>query len=268
MIYLIAKKKFFHSHSYKNVTIQTSQNLTVEQIEDIRTIALASPPKNVRKLASTSRDGALFIKINDIKSFTKRLRTTIGIAKPFDYYLKELENNIQLNEKPIITPKLLGYFSRTKGGIVQRAGLIFQNLQGHVGAGSFITENPKESELIIHSGLRLLRDLGAKNIFHMDPRLENMMLHPANKSKLFAIDFEHCYIGHPADKSMITGLTAGMFYKSGVEAKISESQFDELVLTEYSDLAHQSTFKEAYCLAKTRFIERNECRKAFLAGRL
>lgn len=268
MIFINTRNAFPLSICSGPLTIRAKRPLTDRQVEDIRNIACIELSKSVRKTAEYSSDHSLFIKSNKIKSLTKRLRVTSGIAKPFDYHLKELQNNVLIEKKSINSPSLIGHFLLKKWGIAHRAGLIFENLRDHVGAASYLKNNAQDTDKVIKNGIHLLNELIQKDIFHMDPRLENMMLDPQDISTITAIDFEHCYIGRPANKELMAGLVMGMFYRSGVEAMISESDFDGLVFRVFELNNQNNVFIDAYEASKPKFMERKACRRAFFNGRL
>ena len=268
MIHRKYKHAFPHVYRFQNLTIKMIHPLTPAEIEEFKIAAYASAAEDTRKSCYVSRDRSHFIKLNKIKRLSKQLRVSLGIAKPFDYFLKELENNVALNALSIQAPRLTGYLLYSKMGLTQRGGLVFDNLEGKEGAGAYINAYPSSIAPTIALALRLLADLQAKNIFHMDPRLENMMIDPVTPERLSAIDFEHCYIGEPADKAAMTGMVYGMFYKSGVTAHISEREYDQLVMAVADQYMPHLNFQEIYSRAKSRFMEREECRNMFMLGHI
>lgn len=269
MLHLKHNKDFPYIYRSGHLRIRMRLPLSPAQAEEIKALALTPLAEKKRKTSCISHDRSYFIKLNKIKRVSKQLRVTVGIAKPFDYYLKELKNNILLDSMPVHSPGLSGYFMYTKMGLTQRAGLIFNNMEGQINAASHITSTPLETNITVGKALCLLASLHEQDIYHMDPRLENMLLNPAEPHNLCAIDFEHCYIGRPTNKTAMTGMVYGMFYRSGVEACVSEHEYDQMVSSTISQTnMDDPSFIKIYRLSKARFMERKECRKMFYRGRI
>lgn len=268
MIHLKYKSRFPHIYRHENLLIKTCFPLDPLHLGEINTFAQTPLPGKIRKSTHISKNRTHFLKLSKIKSLSKQLRISLGMAKSFDYYLKELENNIRLADFPVPAPRLAGYFLYTRMGLTQRAGLIFENMVGQENAANYVKSNPEKKASIIEGGLRVLSSLHCCSIFHMDPRLENLMVDATAPHQLSIIDFEHCYFGEPANVMAITGMVYGMFYRSGVEAHISEAEYDTLVYSILDPSARENPdFNEAYRTAKRRFMERTECKRMFISGK-
>lgn len=202
----------------------------------------------------------LFIKSSRLTGFQSRLRTTLGIERRkggLDWEVAELLNCIRAEELQAPTARLQGFAYRKQFGLVSDVVLIFEFLESHVPSQHWI-EQKADPIPFLKNCFVLFRELHAKQIYHLDLWLGNVMIDPSQGS-LRVIDFENCLVGATEFEPELMGFTYGHFFHREVHRYIDEPSYDRLVEDFISELpVDPARFRGAYTISKHQKVGRKE----------
>lgn len=179
---------------------------------------------------------SIFVKRFAAGDLKHSLRMTFGVKRRrggLDWPIAELINSCEVMSRSGGLPDLLGFGYRLSNlGLVEEVYLFFDLLEGYVNGIDWlesIKEKPDEVEEFLSDCVQLIASLNQLNIYHLDPWLENIMLHPDRPRELVPIDVENCFIGAPEAPFVVAGFQYGYMFQRGPMRVFSEERFDDMV---------------------------------------
>lgn len=208
----------------------------------------------------------VFIKRFAAGDFKHSLRMTFGLKRRrggLDWPIAELINSCEVSARSGGIPELLGFGYRLSAfGLVDEVYLLFNLLDGYVNGIEWLDRikgNPADMESFLSNCIHLVASLHQRDIYHLDPWLENIMVHPDRPGELIPIDVENCFIGKPDAPFVVAGFQFGYMFQRGPMRLFSEERFDEMVrdvLKTYP--AFEESHMEPYTQCKRSWLGRKQ----------
>lgn len=211
-------------------------------------------------------DRRIFLKRFAAGDFKHMLRMTFGLKRRqggFDWPIAELVNSCEVLTRGGNIPDLKAFgFCFSPLGLIKEVFLIFELMDGYIDGLQWlelIKDNPDAVELFLTDCVALIANLHQREIYHLDPWLENIMLHPSQPRRLFPIDVENCFIGKPPSAFTVTGFQFGYMFQRGPMQVFQEERFDRIVkglLQTYPGF--DATSLNAYEICKRAWLGRKQ----------
>jgi hypothetical protein len=215
----------------------------------------------------------VFAKSQPLDNLRPRIRVTLWRAKRdgmFDWPLEEVINTLEAQKRGAPVAHLTGFgYSKSAIGVTEEFFIFTELLASHVNGMDWIQSPDNDVEDFIRLAFRLLRDLHARNLTHMDFWANNVMVSLDPKRSHKAIDLENCFLSRPRKHVCETlGFQLGFFYRRELYRFITEARYDQLVYEELAGhyMVDRERFDAVYLLAKHEIISRRARREVFING--